>query len=149
MADEDKVLFKCSVCERTFRVPAFDANRAQCPDCEKATEGEKVPLKRAMRKDVERELKELNSDVVLRYMKRRDLIILGCVLFYMFGPAIYNRVESLNDIHLNFSSFDPSRFHSGSELRLYKIEDEIHQLREDMKHDRRLSWPAVFDDLSR
>jgi len=36
MSDEDKVLFKCPVCERNFRVQAAESNRAQCPECERA-----------------------------------------------------------------------------------------------------------------
>ncbi|MEJ7593112.1 MAG: hypothetical protein WKF77_16320 [Planctomycetaceae bacterium] len=58
MSDEDKFLFKCPECERTFRVPASDANRAQCPVCEKAAEREKALRERAMREDLEKEAKQ-------------------------------------------------------------------------------------------
>lgn len=35
VASSDKVLFRCPVCERTFRVPVAYADRMRCPECEK------------------------------------------------------------------------------------------------------------------
>lgn len=95
------------------------------------------------------EQKERNSEAVFRYMRRRDLSILGCVLFYMFGPAIYHWIESLNDIETNFSKIDTSGFYSGTELQLHRIQDEIFELRMEISSQRPFGWREVFEDLSR
>ena len=58
MSDEEKVLFKCPVCTKTFRIPASHANRTQCPDCEKAAEREKALRDWARREELEVEAKQ-------------------------------------------------------------------------------------------
>ncbi len=42
MADSNKVLFRCPVCERTFRVPVSYAQKSTCPDCAKVAAEQRI-----------------------------------------------------------------------------------------------------------
>jgi uncharacterized C2H2 Zn-finger protein len=48
MSDDGKVLYRCPVCERTFRVPVSFADRVQCLDCERLAEAKQAEKRAAV-----------------------------------------------------------------------------------------------------
>jgi len=86
---------------------------------------------------------------MLRYVMRRDIVILCVVLTYMFGPHIYNFIESLNDIEINVTEVDVSEWYRGEERMLYQVKREISELRSDIRKGQAFGWRDVFKDLAR
>jgi len=89
------------------------------------------------------------SAQLLKYTKRRDLILVGCVVIYVLGPVIYNWIESLNDIETKTKRIDFSDLYKGEERMLYRIHEEISELRWDIRHQQPFGWRDVAKDLSR